>query len=371
MKSQKQNDLEVVLAKRLALVQQRLKENRLDAFIITAAPNRYYISGWLGDFESGWILITLDKVYILTDFRYTEHAISAAKGFEVLEYESSLPTFFGDLSKKLKFTRVGFESHNLSVFNLMRLKKFCLHLKLIPVSHLVEESRLVKDTWEVDQIKKAVEIADKAFEHILNFVKTGMAEKEISWEMEKFMREQGAEKMAWDPFIVATGPHASMAHWAAGDTKIKKGDMVLVDYGCVVNGYHSDTSRVFFVGKPSEEQKKIYNLVFEAQKLGISLIEQGRSAYLVDQKVRSLLETKTKHFYRHSLGHGVGLEVHELPRLSVNAKNKLQEGQVLTVEPGIYIPGWGGVRLEDIVVVTKNGPQILTEAPKDIDFLIV
>lgn len=312
------------------------------------------------------MVVTSKKSYLLTDSRYTEHAAGYAHGFEIVEYESSLPKFFGEFSKKLGLSRVGFESHNLSIFNFKRLRRFCKHLKLVPVAHLVEDLRSVKDASEVGKIREAVNIADLVFEHILNFIKPRMREKEIAWEMEKFMREKGAEKMAWDPFIVASGPNSSMAHWGAGDRKIEKNDMVLVDYGCVYDGYHSDTSRVIFVGKPDDVQKRVYRQVYEAQQYGQSLVKAGKIGATIDRKVRSLLAKKTDHFYRHSLGHGVGLEVHELPRLSIHSRNKLQDGNVLTVEPGVYIPGWGGVRLEDIVVVRDDGCETLTKAPKDI-----
>ena len=358
--------LEAVLVKRLRQSQAKLKENSLDALIISSSPNRHYLSGWKSDAESGWLVITPDVSYILTDSRYTEHAINETTGFKVVEYESSVASFFGDFSKKLKFKRVGFESHDISIFNFKRLKKYCKHLKLIPKAHLIEDIRVVKDEVEIENLKKAIGIADKAFIHILNFAKPGMAEKEIAWEMEKYMRGIGAEKMAWDPFIVASGANSSMAHWGAGTRKIKKNDMVLVDYGCVYEGYHSDTTRVFFMGRPSGEQKRIYNLVLEAKKLGQSLIKEGKVGAVVDKKVRESLEKNTSHFYRHSLGHGVGLEVHELPRISIHSKNKLLNGSVLTVEPGVYIPGWGGVRLEDIVLVKENGVEVLTKAPKDI-----
>ena len=198
-----------------------------------------------------------------------------------------------------------------------------------------------------------------------------MAEKEVAWEMEKFMKEKGVQNMAWSPFIVASGANSSMAHWGATDRKLKKNDMVLVDYGCVWSGYYSDITRVFFVGKPTNEQRRIYNLVLDAQELGKSFVRDGKVGATIDRKVRSFLGKNTKHFYRHSLGHGVGLEVHELPRLSINSKNKLKAGNVVTVEPGVYIPGWGGVRIEDIVVVTKDGCNTLTKAPKDISEVII
>jgi Xaa-Pro aminopeptidase len=313
------------------------------------------------------MVVTLKKSYILTDSRYTEHAAGETNGFEIVEYDSSLASAFGELSKKLGFSRVGFESHGLSIFNFKKLKKFCKHLKLIPVAHLIEDLRSIKDYSEASKLKKAINIADSAFTYVLNNAKVGMTEKELAWEMEKFMKENGAQNIAWSPFIVASGANSSMAHWGATDRRLKKNDMVLVDYGCVWEGYHSDITRVFFMGKPTSEQRKVYNLVLGAQRLGKSLVKSGKVGATIDKKVREFLEKGNKHFYRHSLGHGIGLEVHELPRLSINSKNKLVAGNVVTVEPGIYIPGWGGVRIEDIVIVTKEGCNTLTKAPKNIN----
>ena len=365
--SEQKVDLQKQLPKRLKKVCEYLEKENLDAILVSQEQNRYYLTGWMGDFESGFVLITPKKFYILTDSRYSEHAIENSVGFEVLEYDSQIAVFIRDLTKKLKIKRIGYESHDLSVFTFTRLQKYNSHLKFIPIAHLVEDIRSIKDKFEILKLKKVIGVADHAFRHILGFVRPGMTEIQVAWEMEKYMREREAEKMAWHPFIVACGPHSSMAHYSAGNAKIKKNDMVLVDYGCVFDGYHSDTTRVFFVGEPTDEQKKIYNLVMEAQKLGESLIKEGKTGATIDKKVRKFLERYTKNFYRHSLGHGVGLQVHEEPRLSINSKNKLQAGNVLTVEPGVYIPGWGGVRLEDMVVVTKNGCEILTKAPKSIN----
>ena len=270
------------------------------------------------------------------------------------------------LTKGLKLRRIGYESHHISVFSLQRIKKFLKNVPLISVAHLVEEIRSVKNDAEVTNIRKAVTFAEKAFKHILKFIRPGISEKEVAWEMEQYMRKQGAEKMAWDPFIVAAGKNSSMAHWGATGAKIKKGDQVQLDYGCSYHGYVCDISRVVFVGKPSGEQEKIYNLVLDAQKLALSLVKSGRGVATIDKKVRAFLENSTKHYYRHALGHGVGLEVHELPYVNERRKNKLVEGNVITIEPGIYIPGWGGVRIEDMVLVTKEGPKLLTKAPKKV-----
>jgi Xaa-Pro aminopeptidase len=276
-----------------------------------------------------------------------------------------------DLAKGLKLRRIGYESHHISVFSFQRIKKFLKGVRLVPVAHLVEELRSVKDETEVANIKKVASIAEKTFKHILKFIRPSVSEKEIAWEMEKFMRSLGAEKMAWDPFVVAAGKNASMAHWGATEAKIKRGDQVQLDYGCFYRGYGCDISRVVFVGKPTEEQKRIYNLVLEAQKLALSFVKAGKQAATIDKKVRNFLGKHTKNHYRHALGHGLGLEVHELPYINILRKNKLAAGNVITIEPGIYIPGWGGVRIEDMVLVTREGYKLLTKAPKKIEDVTV
>jgi len=348
-------------------VRRRLKRRNLDAFLVSTPSNKFYLTGWRGDVESGFVLITQKKKFIITDSRYTEHAIRESSGFEVIEIDEGVGPALREIIHKKKLRRIGYESHHLDVFSFKRIKKYLKSVRLVPVAHLVEEVRSVKDEVEIANIKKAVGIGQKAFKHILKFIRPGITEKQVAWEMERYMRGLGAEKAAWDPFIVAAGKNSSVAHWGAGDTKIKKGDSVQLDYGCSFRGYVCDISRVIFVGKPTSEQKRIYNLVLEAQRLALNLVKSGRQAATIDKKVRAFLEKHTKHFYRHALGHGLGLEVHELPYVNILRKNKLAAGNVITIEPGIYIPGWGGIRIEDMVLVTKEGCELLTKAPKKIE----
>ncbi len=270
------------------------------------------------------------------------------------------------LLKKLKIRRLGFESHDLSVFDSKRIKQNLKSVKFFEVDHLIEAIRSVKDDLEVSYIQRASTIADKAFKHIKTFIKPGLKEIEVAWELEKYMREQGAGGVAWSPFIVAAGKNSSMAHWGAGETKIRNGDMVQLDFGCSYRGYVCDISRVLFVGKPTEKQKSIYEMVLKAQQLGLSLVKEGENGGVIDKKVQEFLKKQTKHYYKHSLGHGVGLDVHEAPYVSASRKNKLEAGNVITIEPGVYISGWGGVRIEDTVLVTNEGYKPLTKAPKGI-----
>ena len=361
---------------RVKRLQSRLKEKQLNAFLVSAGSNRFYLTLWQGDDESGFLLITPQEKYLITDSRYTEHATNLTD-FQIIESNDGIGPVLAKLAVLHKLKRIGFESHDVSVFTIGRLRKFLKGIKLVPVAHFVEEFRRTKDEAEISNLKKASLITDKAFTHILKFIKAGRTEAEIAWEMERYMRGLGAEKMAWEPFIVATGKNASMAHWGASGAKLKRGDMVQLDYGCVFGGYACDMSRVVFLGSPDKKQKEIYNLVVKAQQIGLSLVKRGVEASKIDRKVHEFIENnlpgwlKPEYIYKHSLGHGVGIDVHELPYVSEKRKNRLEEGNMITIEPGIYVPGWGGVRIEDTVLVTKTGYTNLTRATKKITDVII
>ncbi|MCH7541216.1 aminopeptidase P family protein [Patescibacteria group bacterium] len=351
------------LKQRVSEVRERLKEKNLDAFLVSSAPNRFYLTGWHGDSESGFVLITREKNFIITDVRYTEHVSKETAGFKVIETNEGIGPTLRELFSEKNLKRIGYESHHLSVFHFKRMKRLAKEAKFVPIANLIEEIRAVKSESEIWKLARSARIASKAFDHVLNFIQPGLTEAEVAWEMEKFMKTMGAEKMAWEPLIVATGANSSMVHWGAGNNKIKKGDQVQLDYGCSSQGYQCDISRVVFVGKPNKKQAEIYNLVIEAQKLGLSLVKEGRVGGMIDLKVQKYLAKYSKYYYRHSLGHGVGLEVHELPYINTSRKSRLESGNIITIEPGIYIPRWGGVRIEDTVLVTKYGYQALTKSP--------
>ncbi|HEY4695023.1 MAG TPA: Xaa-Pro peptidase family protein [Candidatus Nanoarchaeia archaeon] len=359
------------LATRLKTFRQKLTSKGLDAFLVSCQANRYYLTGWQGDSESGYLLVTERRAFILTDSRYTEEVGRRVEGFELVEYKGRLAEFLGNFFKNQELPWVGFESHDLSVFLFKEIKKHARGVKLVPVAHLLEDLRSVKDQEEIKLLKKSVEIADGAFAFIKNKVKVGMTEAEVAFEIEKFMRSKGAQKNAWEPFIVASGPNSSMVHYAAGGRELRKGDQVLLDWGCVYQGYFCDTSRVLFLGEPNAKQRQVYNLVLEAQSRGIAKVRAGRRALEVDRQARDFLKEKSKFVFGHGLGHGVGLEVHEAPRVNEHSTTKLASGQVITIEPGIYEPGWGGVRLEDMVLVTEKGCEVLTNAPKELEKVIV
>lgn len=289
----------------------------------------------------------------------------------VIEYENFWDDFWSDFSKKHPGARMGFESRVLTHERLRKYRSHSKGVKLIPTLSLVEDLRVIKDSEEVEILKKALAISDKAFTQILKFIKPGMTEAQVAWKLESLMRDLGAEAAAWYPQIVGAGANSALPHHGHSEAIIKKGDLVQLDFGCSFQGYQTDTSRVVFMGKPTPQQEKIYNLVLEAQEMGIRLVKPGVRAGEIDQTVKEWLRSRTRGVYQHGLGHGVGLEIHEKPTLYTGVKDKLESGMVITIEPGVYLEGWGGVRLEDMVLVTDSGHEVLTKARKDIQHLII
>ncbi|MCL5411700.1 MAG: Xaa-Pro peptidase family protein [Patescibacteria group bacterium] len=350
---------------RLKRLRQRLKENNLDSFVTENYANHRYLTGFTG--SESWLVVNSQKAYLLVDSRYTLQAKrEVSSEIEVVEIHYFFQDFWHDYAKQFQKTFVGYESKNLTADQLSKLKKYSLGLKLIPTENLVEKLRAVKQPGEMALIKKAVRIADQALEYIREVIKPGLTEREISWEVEKFCRENGAEKMAWEPVIVASGENAALPHHKVSDRKIRQKDMILFDFGAVVEGYHSDVSRVLFVGGVSDEQRRVYEAVLEGQKLARDLVCAGVKVSDVDRRVKENLRSRSNGVYGHALGHGLGLEVHEFPVISQTREDLLESTNVVTVEPGIYLPEWGGVRIEDVIVVNNAGCETLTRFPKDL-----
>lgn len=343
-------------------------------FLLTKhEPNRVYLSGFKG--SEGWILVGEKGQYLFVDSRYTQQAKKQSPDFEIIEINQPFRDFWKEFSPRLKGARVGFELSYLTHKDLLGLRKSFRDSPreftprgstLIPTLGLVEKLRSVKDKVEIDLIRKSVAIADRAFARLLPLIKPGLTESEVAWELEKLMRDLGAERVAWHPLIVATGANSSMPHYAAGFGKLKHKEMILLDFGAVVEGYHSDMTRVVFLGKPTEEQKKVYQLVLRAHERAKEKIRHKAKSAHIDREAREVIERENYPAYQHGLSHGIGLEVHERPTVSYLSKDILEEGNVISVEPGIYIPGWGGVRIEDLVLVTKSGFETLTQSPKEI-----
>ena len=358
------------VSSRLKSLRDQLSQEKLEAILVSSTINRHYLTGWMGDFESGYLLITSKKAFLITDSRYTEEAVEKAPHFELREVGLD-EKFWTKLFLDLGCSSVGFEANDLAFAELKNFKRQGRGINFIPTVNLIERLRAVKEKGEIQLLQRAANICDQAFTFILKNIKSGQTEREVAWEMEKFMREKGAQKPAWDPFIVAAGENSSRVHYAAGDRKIKKGNQVLLDWGCYYQSYASDISRVIFLGTPTEKQSRVYDLVLEAQRLGIEQVEAGKLTKLVDLAARNFLVSKSKFSFGHSVGHGVGLQVHEPPRVNSKAKERFAVGNVVTVEPGIYEPLWGGVRIEDMVLVTESGPEVLTKSPKRLEEITI
>ncbi|AEM78652.1 M24 family metallopeptidase [Thermoanaerobacter wiegelii] len=346
--------------KRLQNLRELMKEKDIEAFVIYKFVNVTYITGFTGD--DSVALVTHDKAIFITDGRYTEQAQKEVKDFEVIEHKTGIKEVLKEYIKTLEIKKLAFEE-NISYGQYRELKEL-LGIELIPQANLVETLRMVKDEEEIENIKKAQNITDRAFEHLLKFIKVGMTEKEVALELEYFMKKQGAEDLSFDT-IVASGKRSSLPHGKASEKVIEKGDFVTIDFGCKVGGYCSDMTRTIVMGKASEKQKEIYNIVLEAQQKAIDNIRAGVTSKEADLLARSVIEEKGYgQYFSHSLGHGVGLEVHEAPSLSFKKEEILKERAIVTVEPGIYIPDFGGVRIEDMVLLKEDGVINLTKSPK-------
>jgi len=350
--------------RRLRKLRQELEARNLDTFIITHPQNRRYLSGFTG--TDGTLFITGDKAALITDFRYLEQAQKESPAFELVEATSDiLAQSLSDLATAVRAKRVGFESHHVTFANYGQWAETAAGFELVPAKDLVEEMRAIKDEGEMEAIKRAVAIGDAAMAHVREFITPGMTEKEVGWELEVYMRTHGAEAVAFD-IIVAAGPNGAMPHATVSDRVIRTGEPIVIDLGARVDGYHSDLTRTLVLGEPDERFQEIYDLVLKAQLAAFEGIRPGMTGREADALARDVIdEAGYGQYFGHGLGHGVGLEVHEKPRAGKVSDDVLRPGMTLTVEPGIYIPGWGGVRIEDLVVIREGGVEILSESAKD------
>ena len=352
------------MKQRIKKLRSKLEKKELDALLINNAQNRQYLTGFTG--TAGVVLITKTTAQLITDFRYTEQAEEEAVDYEIIKQGDNKLETINQLLKEEGITKLGIEAEEISYQQYLQYQDK-LDVELVATTDLVKSLRKVKDETEVDKISQAVKITDNAFEEIREQLEVGAIEREIALEIEFAQKKQGATKNAFD-FIVASGKRGAMPHGVASDKEIEAGDLVTMDFGCVYQGYHSDMTRTVIVGDdPTAKQEKIYNIVLEAQETAIEAIEPGKTGAEIDKVARDIIEEAGYGAnFGHGLGHSVGLEIHENPRLSRKDETVLKPGMVVTVEPGIYIPDWGGIRIEDIVVVTDDGCQILTESPKEL-----
>ena len=352
--------------KRLQKLRREFAENSIDGIFITQSENRRYLSGFDG--TAGYLIISAKQAVLATDFRYTEQAVKEAPDFEILRIANNINDWFPGLLREMGINKLGFEAGNLSFsFHLQlndALKKKKIRAEMVPVEGLVESVRAIKEPEEIELIKKAAAITDAAFERLLKTIKPGLTEKRLAWGLEKSMRENGSQALPFE-IIVASGPRAALPHAKPSERVLEDGDPVVIDMGAKYGGYACDLTRTICAGKASGTFKNVYNTVLKAQRTAIAIIGGGISGKEADRAAREIIEKAGYgEAFGHSLGHGVGLAEHELPRLGAKSKDTLKDGMVFTVEPGVYISGWGGVRIEDTVVMEKGKAKPITKAIK-------
>ncbi|MFJ5768643.1 M24 family metallopeptidase [Psychrobacillus sp. NPDC093180] len=348
---------------KVAKLRTALEEKGIDALLITNGYNRRYMTGFTG--TAGVAIVSKNDAVFITDFRYTEQAASQIKDFRIVKHEKTLIEEVAKQVAEMGIQSLGFEKEDLT-YSSFELYKQAVKADLVPLSGLVEKIRLIKTDEEISIIKAACRIADEAYEHIVTYIKPGMTELQVSNELEFFMRKRGATSSSFDT-IVASGVRSALPHGVASDKVIEVGDFVTLDFGAIYNGYISDTTRTVAVGEPSEQLKEIYQIVLDSQLLALEKVKPGMTGKEADAIARDYIASKGYgEAFGHSLGHGIGLEVHEGPGLSFRSDIVLEPGMVITIEPGIYLPNIGGVRIEDDALVTENGLEKLTHSTKEL-----
>jgi len=353
-----------------------IAEQKLDAFMVTQPQNRSYLSGWLNDDEegAGTLFVSQQEQIVLTNSLYKEVAGREAVGWQVIvppplsrEYT---PTIV-DLAKKHGWKKIGFESMALlyGVYEKIRSAGEGV-FTLQPFEHsFVNQLRMVKQPHEIELLRRAIAITDETFAHLCEWIQPGMTEKEVEWEVTRYMLSLGADSPAFGT-IVASGPNGSMPHAVPGQRRIQRGEMITIDMGARYKGYCADMTRTICLGEPSEQRMRdLYAIVLKAMKDCEAGLHGDISGQAADALARAVLEKEgLAEFYIHGTGHGVGLQIHEEPHLSQRSTDEmiLPAGSVVTVEPGVYIPGWSGLRIEDCVLITQNGCEVLTQSPTEL-----
>ncbi|NLL43902.1 MAG: aminopeptidase P family protein [Firmicutes bacterium] len=347
---------------RITRIRERLQAEGADVFLVSSAVNRRYLTGFTG--SAGLVWISGTRQALLTDFRYVEQVKAECPDWELIQienYNESLKKLIEDDGVK----KIAFEKDYVTVKQIEEWREK-LSPQFLGVSGWAEELRMIKSEAEIENIKRAAKIADDAFAELLPKIRSGVTELDIALELEFLMRKRGASAMSFDP-IVASGPRSALPHARPTDRVFSVGDFVVFDFGCVVNGYCSDMTRTIVIGEPEEQHLLIYDLVLKAQLTSLEAVGPGKTGAEIDAIARDIIgEMGYGEYFGHGLGHSLGLEVHESPRLSKTDQTVLQPGMLVTVEPGVYIPGFGGVRIEDLVLVTEGGHEVLSSTFKEL-----
>jgi len=351
---------------RLAAVRGAMVEGGIDCLLVCSRENIRYLFGFTG--SSGWALITESSAVLMTDSRYDEQARTETTGCEVCISTKGLTETAAQQLHKCHVKRVGYESDSMTVATLHTLESTLrengLDLVLTPTQQIVERVRSIKDRYEIAAISAASRLVDGAIDHARSIIRADMTEQTLAWEIERWLREHGSGPVPF-PVIVAAGPHCAHPHAVSGDNRLACGEPILIDIGAVIDGYCSDLSRTLFIGQPNDTIRRVYETVLEAQETALCRVRAGMSAPEADRLARNVIaQAGYADSFGHGLGHGVGLAIHERPTVSSLSTDILRKGMVFTIEPGIYLRGLGGVRIEDTVVLRESGVQLLTHTDK-------
>ena len=349
-------------------IRKALSEKGLDAILLVSPQNRYYATGFPS--SDGAALITREQAYFFTDSRYIEAAGKAITGYALglVDNQKRTSTWIKELIAKLNIHKLGLEEKYLTYAEYTDMQR-AFAVELVPASDIPLTLRERKDSWEVESICAAQTIAEKALDDVLGLIKPGVTEREIAAELTYRMLKYGAEGNSFDP-IVVTGATSSMPHGVPGDEKIQDGDFITMDFGCLKNGYCSDMTRTVAVGHVTDEMKKVYDTVLRAQLAGIEKAAPGVTGREIDEAARAVIrDAGYGEYFGHSFGHSLGLDIHEAPNASPSCERAMPEGAVISAEPGIYLPGRFGVRIEDMLFLTNDGCVNLTKAPKELIIL--
>ena len=349
---------------RLQKLRTTLSEKNIPALLITQAENRFYLSGFSG--SAGCLLITQDRQLLATDFRYVEQVKQQSQDWQLFETKGELARWFPEFIAGLGLKELTFESEDVTFDRYSKLRETLtpLGIGLKSSSGIVEAIRAVKEPGEIALIERAVAVSDAAIEHIRKVARPGMTELQMAWEIEKYMREHGSQAVPFE-VIVAAGKNAALPHHRPSDYVIQEGQSIVIDIGAKCEGYASDLTRTICLGKENEQFRHIYDIVLKAQLAAEEHIGSGMSGAEADAIARNIIDRAGyADRFGHGLGHGLGLVVHEAPRVGTNSKDMLAGGMVFTVEPGIYVPEWGGVRIEDTVVLEHGKIRVLSASRK-------
>lgn len=350
---------------RIERLRKEMVEKELDAVLISSSENRAYFSGFRG--SAGYLWVTPTDAMLATDFRYTEQAAVEATDYRVIRITGGLD-WFEEAVSAADARRIGFEDNTVTVsFHSALQEKLVARdpaPTLVSTGGMASQLRAIKEPDELTVMQRAIDLADQAIELVGAKLQPGMTERDIAWQLEQAMRESGADALSFDT-IVASGPNGAKAHHKPSDRKLERGDGVVIDMGALYDGYCSDITRTFVLGKASEQFRKVYDTVLAAQEITEQTARAGMTGGEVDGLARAVIaDAGYGEHFGHSLGHGIGIAVHELPGVGPNSPGTIEDGMVFSVEPGIYLTGWGGVRIEDLVVMEGGSPRILTHAHK-------